>query len=71
MAANQDRITGNVWLTRSTQSGLVTTQKTEARLLSDALSPADTEWATDLITANVGQENCGDQLGEFELSAIG
>lgn len=45
LPANQDRITDNVWLTRGTQQGLINA-KSETEYA--ALSPADTEWATDL-----------------------
>jgi hypothetical protein len=49
---NQDRITDNVWITRGTNQGLF-----NARLESGyaAVSPADTEWATALLTANAGE----------------
>ena len=50
---NQDRISDNVWLTRGNNRGLFNIQKETG--YSD-LSPADTEWATDLIVANSGKE---------------
>ncbi|MGB8165994.1 MAG: hypothetical protein WCF18_00780 [Chthoniobacteraceae bacterium] len=43
LAANQDRLTDNVWLTRGFTRGLFNI-KTEASFLN-AFSPADTEWA--------------------------
>src|SRR5688572_2491697 len=50
---NQDRITDNVWLTRGNNRGLFNIRKEAS--YSD-LSPADTEWATELIQANEGKK---------------
>ena len=47
-AANQDRLTPNVWITRGDSQGLYNA-KTET-LFSHSSSPADTEWATGNIT---------------------
>jgi hypothetical protein len=50
---NQDRITGNVWITRGTNQGLF-----NARLESgfvEGVSPAGTEWATALLPENAGE----------------
>lgn len=49
----QDRITDNVWLTRATTGGLFNIAQEPGFLFGD--SPADTEWATDLLPANAGQ----------------
>ena len=46
--ANQDRITDNVWLTRKNSQALFNI-KTETGM-TKAVSPADTEWATGLLT---------------------
>lgn len=43
LAQNQDRITGNVWITRDNTMGIYNA-KSEAHYLTG--SPADTEWAT-------------------------
>ena len=48
LAANQDRITGNVWLTRDSTGGIFNIQ---GETFYSAFSPADTEWATDLNNA--------------------
>ncbi len=48
-AANQDRLTSNVWLTRGTSQGLYNVARETA--FSHTSSPADTEWATG-TTAN-------------------
>ena len=48
-AANQDRLTPNVWLTRGISQGLYNAAKENS--FSHSLSPADTEWATG-TTAN-------------------
>jgi hypothetical protein len=42
---NQDRITSNVWLTRSSSRGLF---NIESEIFYQSTSPADTEWATSL-----------------------
>ena len=52
VAENQDRITDQVWLTRSTNQGLYNA-RTETGYVGT--SPADTEWATDLLSANAGK----------------
>ena len=49
LAANQDRLTANVWLTRGTSQGLYNAAR-EASFAHN-FSPADTEWATG-TTAN-------------------
>jgi hypothetical protein len=52
LPANQDRITDDVWLTRNVLAGIINiNQETEYA----ALSPLDTEWATDLMPANDGK----------------
>lgn len=51
---NQDRITDNVWLTRSSNQGLFNARNETSYV--DTISPADTEWATALIPANAGEE---------------
>ena len=48
-AANQDRLTANVWLTRGSTQGLYNAGR--ETFFSHALSPTDTEWATG-TTAN-------------------
>ncbi|OGA50631.1 MAG: hypothetical protein A3G25_09050 [Betaproteobacteria bacterium RIFCSPLOWO2_12_FULL_63_13] len=48
-AANQDRLTSNVWLTRGGSQGLYNAAR--ETFFSHNLSPADTEWATG-TTAN-------------------
>lgn len=48
-AANQDRLTSNVWLTRGTSQGLYNIAREAS--FSHSFSPADTEWATG-TTAN-------------------
>jgi hypothetical protein len=48
LAANQDRLTANVWITRVSQGGLINA-KTET-LFTHNISPADTEWAYGDIT---------------------
>ncbi len=50
MAANQDRLTSNVWITRADKKGIFNI-KTETEY-SDFASPADTEWAFG-TTANI------------------
>ena len=50
MAANQDRITNNVWITRGNKKGIYNI-KTEGSY-SDFSSPADTEWSLG-TTANI------------------
>jgi hypothetical protein len=50
-AANQDRITSNVWLTRASSQGLFNA-KSEANYVLN-YSPADTEWAVG-TTADIG-----------------
>jgi hypothetical protein len=52
LPANQDRITGNVWLTRGTNQGLFNA-RVETGYVD--ISPADTEWATALMSANAGE----------------
>jgi hypothetical protein len=54
MESNQDRITDNVWLTRSVNQGLYNI-RTETSGYVQGVSPADTEWATDLLSANSGE----------------
>lgn len=49
--ANQDRITDNVWFTRGTQQGLYNVRRES---VYDAISPTDTEWATNVN--NPGKE---------------
>jgi hypothetical protein len=49
---NQDRITENVWITRGTNQGLFNARVETGYV---AVSPADTEWATALMTANAGE----------------
>lgn len=49
---NQDRITDNVWLTRLVQEGLFNIRQETSYALT---SPADTQWATDLMSANAGE----------------
>jgi len=48
-AANQDRITSNVWLTRGSNQGIYNAARESS--FSHSVSPADTEWATG-TTAN-------------------
>ena len=48
LAANQDRLTANVWITRVSQGGLINA-KTET-IFTHNSSPADTEWAYGDIT---------------------
>lgn len=50
-AANQDRITDNVWITRGNEGGQIYNAKTESSA-SQNTSPADTEWAIG-TTANL------------------
>ncbi len=45
-AANQDRITPNVWLTRASTQGLFNIKQEAASSGSYGPSPTDTEWAT-------------------------
>jgi hypothetical protein len=52
LPANQDRITDNVWLTRGTNQGLFNA-RVETGYVD--ISPADTEWATALMSANAGE----------------
>jgi hypothetical protein len=56
---NQDRITGNVWLTRDVLRGIVNAA-TECNVIDGCsytphFSPEDTTWATSLIAANASQ----------------
>ena len=51
-AANQDRITPNVWLTRGNSGGQIFNAKTETDS-SKSSSPADTQWAFG-TTSNLG-----------------
>jgi hypothetical protein len=50
---HQDRITDNVWLTRQLQQGLFNVNQEGG--YSANVSPADTEWATDLMPENDGE----------------
>jgi hypothetical protein len=52
---NQDRITENVWLTRSTSGAGLYNAAVEDFYQND-LSPDRTQWATDLVTGNEGLE---------------
>lgn len=52
LAANQDQITSNVWLTRGNSGGQLYNAKTESDS-SKSSSPADTRWAFG-TTANLG-----------------
>lgn len=49
---NQDRITDSVWLTRDVLRGIFNINQES---FYDSLSPADTEWATDLMLENAGE----------------
>jgi hypothetical protein len=50
---NQDRISDNVWLSRSVQQGIFNA-RSETGFVA-GVSPADTEWATALMPANAGE----------------
>ena len=50
---NQDRITDNVWLTRQHLEGLFNINQETGYIAN--VSPADTEWATDLMPENDGE----------------
>lgn len=52
-AANQDRLTPNVWLTRASTEGLFNIKSEASYDRPGNTSPADTEWATG-TTANLG-----------------
>jgi hypothetical protein len=70
---NQDRITDNIWLTRKTNEGLYNIKSETG--YNPGVSPADTEWATDLIPANAGEtiaaENWADLSFEPWITAYG
>src|SRR5262245_38169885 len=48
LPANQDRLTSNVWLTRSSSQGLYNAQK--EGFFSHFSSPTDTQWASGFLT---------------------
>jgi len=48
LAANQDRLTGNIWLTRSSSQGLYNANAEAG--FSHFSSPAGTQWATGFLT---------------------
>ena len=70
LAANQDRITNNIWITRANNQGIFNIA-TESSY-TDFSSPADTEWAIG-TTANIGSltfQNWEDTSGSNPPSLV-
>ena len=55
LAANQDRLTNNVWLTRGSSEGMFNIAPGKETAYVRHTSPADTLWATDVMATNVGK----------------
>ena len=55
LAANQDRLTNNVWLTRGSIEGMFNIAPGHETNYIRFTSPADTQWATDVMAANDGK----------------
>jgi Dockerin type I domain len=55
LAANQDRLSPNVWLTRGSSEGMFNIAPGHELNYVRFTSPADTQWATDVMIANVGK----------------
>jgi hypothetical protein len=55
LPGNQDRLTDNVWLTRGEQEGMFNIAPGHETGYVRFTSPADTKWATDVMTANAGK----------------
>src|SRR3954464_412161 len=51
---NQDRLTDHVWLTRASSQGMFNIAPGRENA-STSSSPADTEWSTSVMSANVGK----------------
>lgn len=66
LAANQDRITDSVWITRATSAGLFNAS-TETLFLRST-SPADTEWAWALAGFNLGLEIVASNYENLEFN---
>jgi hypothetical protein len=52
---NQDRLTGNVWLTRGSSQGIFNVAPGKESAYVSFTSPADTQWATSVMSANFGK----------------
>ena len=55
LAANQDRLTNNVWLTRRSTEGMFNIAPGHETAYVRFSSPDDTLWATDAMAANTGK----------------
>ena len=55
LASSQDRLTNNVWLTRGSTQGLYNIAPNHETGFTHFSSPADTEWATDIMSENIGK----------------
>lgn len=53
--SNQDRLTSNVWLTRSASQGIFNIAPGKEDSYIRFTSPADTQWATSVMSANTGK----------------
>jgi hypothetical protein len=52
---NQDRLTDNVWLTRAGEQGMFNIAPGHEDYYTRYTSPADTKWATSVMSANTGK----------------
>jgi len=52
---NQDRMTANVWLTRAANEGIFNIAPGKEVAYTRFTSPADTQWATNVMPANSGK----------------
>jgi hypothetical protein len=55
LEANQDRLTANIWLTRGSEEGMFNIAPGHESNYIRFTSPADTQWATDVMAANVAK----------------
>ena len=55
LPASQDRLTDNVWLTRGSTEGIFNIAPGHEIGYTRFTSPADTQWATDVMASNVGK----------------
>jgi hypothetical protein len=56
LPASQDRLTDNVWLTRGSMEGMFNIAPGHEIAYARFTSPADTQWATDVMALNAGKD---------------
>jgi len=68
LAANQDRITNNVWLTRGSMEGMFNIAPGHETAYVRFTSPTDTEWATDAMPTNAGDTITASNFQNLEFT---